>query len=41
MNEEDDPPILTSEVEEAIDSLKEGKLPGIYNVPAELLKTVQ
>ena len=37
-NEEEDPPILTSEVEEAIKSLKDGKSPGIDNVPAQLLK---
>ena len=37
-NEEDDPPILASEVATAIESLKDGKSPGIDNVPAELIK---
>ena len=37
-NEEEDPPILTSEVEGAIKSLKDGKSPGIDNGPAKLLK---
>ena len=36
--EDEDPPILTSEIEAAIEGLKEGKSPGIDNVPAELLK---
>ena len=37
-NQEDDPPILASEVAAAIESLKDGKSPGIDNVPAERLK---
>lgn len=36
--EEDLPIINMSEVEEAIDSLKDGKSPGIDNVSAEMLK---
>ena len=37
-NEEDDPPILTSEAAAAIESLKDGKSPGIDNFPAERIK---
>ena len=38
-NEEEAPPILTSEVDE-IKGLKDGNSPGIDNVPVELLNTV-
>ena len=38
--QEEDPPILTSEVEEAIRNMKDGKSPGIDNIPTEMLKTV-
>ena len=37
-NEEDDLPILASEVAAAIESLKNGTSPGINNVSAEPLK---
>ena len=36
--EEDDPDILLSEVEHAVDRLRNGKSPGIDNIQAELLK---
>ena len=35
---EDSPPILKREVEAAIRSLKEGKSPGVDNIPGEILK---
>ena len=38
-NEDIDAPILRSEVEEAVRSLKKGKSPGTDNVPGELIIT--
>ncbi|XP_072039417.1 uncharacterized protein [Amphiura filiformis] len=37
--QEEDPPILTSEVEEAMRNMKDGRSPGIDNVQAEMLKS--
>ena len=36
--EDEDPPILTSEIGAAIETLKDEKSPGIDNVPAGFLK---
>ena len=33
-----DSPILKDEVEKAVRMLKDGKSPGVYNIPAEILK---
>ena len=35
---EDDHPIIRREVEAAVQSLKKGKLPGVDNIPAELVQ---